>query len=84
MQTSSSATNVFVCDIFRQMPIFPIMISTTHLLAKITLNLEVLHLKFIKPVSQKVVSKPRSTKLLPALKIYKAVFVQRLSNSLRK
>ena len=42
-QASSYATSesVFVCDIFWQMPTFPIMISTTKLLAKITLNLEV-------------------------------------------
>ena len=56
-QTSSNTTyeSVFVCDIFRQMPTFPI-ISTTPL-AKL------LHLKFTKPVSQNMVLKLRFTKL---------------------
>ena len=87
----SKHESVFVCDIFRQMltpPIIIISISKTPL-AKLPLDqLQVwgFHLKFTKPVSQKMVSKLRYTKL--ELQVCFSKFTKlslfNFSNSLRK
>lgn len=87
----SKHESVFVCDIFRQMltpPIIIIIISKTPL-AKFPLDqLQVwgFHLKFTKPVSQKMVSKLIYTKL--ELQVCFSKFTKlslfNFSNSLRK
>ena len=88
----SKHESVFVCDIFRQMltpPIIIIIIVSKTPLAKFPLDqLQVwgFHLKFTKPVSQKMVSKLRYTKL--ELQVCFSKFTKlslfNFSNSLRK